>query len=76
MASRICFGTMGWMSTGERQEKRDQGREEMRRGEEEWEEQIARDGESGGGRRKVRRVEVREKGKGPGKDEDETCLEK
>lgn len=32
--------------------------------------------ESGGGRRKVRRVEVREKGKGPGKDEDETCLEK
>lgn len=44
MASRICFGTMGWMSTGERQEKRDQGREEMRRGEEEWEEQIARDG--------------------------------
>lgn len=64
MASRICFGTMGWMSIGERQEKKD-GREE-----------IAREGESGGGRRKVRRVEGREKGEEPGKDEDETCLEK
>ena len=55
---------MGWMSIGERQEKKD-GREE-----------IAREGESGGGRRKVRRVEGREKGEEPGKDEDETCLEK
>lgn len=76
MASRIGFGTVHWGKAGEETPRFEDGREEMRRGEEEWEEHTAGEGESGGGRRKARRVEGREKGKEPGKDEDETCLEK
>lgn len=48
------------LGKGRRRETKERGNEKgVRR---EWEEQIARDGESGGGRRKVRRVEGREKG--------------
>ena len=54
-----------WGKAGEERPRFRDGREE-----------IAREGESGGGRKKVRRVEGREKGKEPGKDEDETCSEK
>ena len=47
----VCLGKAG----GERPRFKD-GREEMRRGEEEQEEQIAMEWESGGGRKKARGI--------------------
>lgn len=60
---------------GERPRFKD-GREEMRRGEEKQEENIAMEWESGAGRKKVRGVDGSKKGRETGKDEDEMCFKK